>query len=138
MDSLLSRMGSDHPRCRSAVLKQVAVSIALVVILTGCGSNSMSSREDLDPDALYPFGASREDLETHFGPGSFSWILDEVPKDQFAAASIKAQVSIRRPRPAAYEVFLRRNTGPGGGYFRDYVFYNDRLLVLYTARRNPN
>jgi hypothetical protein len=50
----------------------------------------------------------------------------------------KAQVSIRRPRPAAYEVFLRRRAGPGGGYFRDYVFYNDRLLVLYTARRNPN
>jgi hypothetical protein len=119
-------------------LKPFAISIALLVIAMGCGSNLVSSKEDIDPDALYPFGASREDLETHFGPGQFYWILDEIPKDQFAAASIKAQVSIRRPRPAAYEVFLRRRAGPGGGYFRDYVFYNDRLLVLYTARRNPN
>src|SRR3954467_8421047 len=103
-----------------------------------CSKSATSPTTDIDPDALYTFGTSRQDLETRFGPGAFYWILDEVPKDQFAAASIKANVSIRRPRPAAYEVFQRRNAGPGGGYFRDYVFYNDRLLVLYTARRNPN
>jgi hypothetical protein len=115
------------------------VTLICATSLIGCGSNSDTPRTtDIDPDALYTFGSSREDLETRFGPGQFFWILNEVPKDQFAAASIKAQVSIRRPRSAAYEVFLRRNTGPGGGYFRDYVFYNDRLLVLYTARRNPN
>jgi hypothetical protein len=119
-------------------LKQSVFSIALLLILIGCGSNSASPSEEIDPDALYTFGASREDLETRFGPGTFYWILDEVPKDQFAAANIKAEVSIRRPRPAAYEVFLRRSASPSGGYFHDYVFYNDRLLVLYTARRNPN
>lgn len=107
--------------------------------LIGCSLATDAPRTtDIDPDALYTFGTSREDLETRFGPGTFYWILDEVPKDQFAAASIKAQVSIRRPRPAAYEVFRRRRVGPGDAYFRDYVFYNDRLLVLYTARRNPN
>jgi hypothetical protein len=119
-------------------LNRTTFSIALLIIAIGCGSNSASTKEDIDPDALYTFGSSREDLETRFGPGQFYRILDEIPKDQFAAASIKAQVSIRRPRPAAYEVFLRRSASPSGGYFRDYVFYNDRLLVLYTARRNPN
>ena len=115
------------------------VTLVCATSLIGCSSNSETSRTpDIDPDALYTFGASREDLETRFGPGTFYWILDEIPKDQFASASIKAQVSIRRPRPAAYEVFLRRSAAPSGGYFRDYVFYNDRLLVLYTARRNPN
>jgi hypothetical protein len=109
------------------------------ISLIGCGPISdTSGTTDIDPEALYTFGTSREDLETRFGPGTFYWILDEVPKDQFAAASIKANVSIRRPRPAAYEVFLRRSAGPVTAYFRDYVFYNDRLLVLYTARRNPN
>jgi len=115
------------------------VTLIWATSLIGCSSASDSSHAaDIDPDALYTFGSSREDLETRFGPGTFYWILDEVPKDQFAAANIKAQVSIRRPRPAAYEVFLRRSTAPGTAYFRDYVFYNDRLLVLYTARRNPN
>jgi hypothetical protein len=138
MDSLISCVGSKRSRCWSTVLKQTAFLIPLLIIVIGCGSNSMSQKEDIDPDALYTFGASREDLETRFGPGTFFWILDEVPKDQFAAASIKAEVAIRRPRPAAYEVFIRRSAGPGAKYFHDYVFYNDRLLVLYTARRNPN
>src|SRR3954454_9114961 len=97
------------------------VTLICATSLIGCGPTSDTSRTtDIDPDALYTFGASREDLETRFGPGQFYWIFDEVPKDKFAAASIKAQVSIRRPRPAAYEVFLRRSAGPGAKYFQDY------------------
>ena len=113
------------------------VTLVCATSLIGCGATSDTSRAtDIDADALYTFGDSRDDLETRYGPGQFYWILDEVPKDEFAAASIKANVAIRRPRPAAYEVFLRRRASAGEAYFHDYVFYNDRLLVLYTARRN--
>ena len=90
---------------------------------------------DIDAEALYTPGTSRDDLETRFGPGTFFWIYDLVPKDEFAAATIKAMISIRKPRPAAYEVFLRRSVNPGVPDYRDYVFYNDRIQVLYAARR---
>ena len=104
--------------------------------LLGCGQPSTpSDAGDIDADALYTPGTSRDDLETRFGPGAFYWIYDLIPKDEFAAATIKAMISIRKPRPAAYEVFLRRSADPGRPSYRDYVFYNDRTQVLYAARR---
>jgi hypothetical protein len=100
--------------------------------LAGCSASSTSApNADLDPDALYPWGAQRDDLETRYGHGAFFWIVNETPKDEFAAATIKAMISIRKPRPASYEVFARP-------YCRDYVFYSDRSFVLYTARRTLN
>ncbi|MDB5322822.1 MAG: hypothetical protein JWN40_4453 [Phycisphaerales bacterium] len=115
------------------------VTLIWAISSNGCSPVSDTSRNaDIDAEALYTPGTSRDDLETRFGPGSFYWIYDLIPKDEFAAATIKAMVSIRKPRPAAYEVFLRRNTGPGGAYSRDYVFYNDRAQVLYAARRISN
>jgi hypothetical protein len=107
--------------------------------LAGCAASSASApNADLDADALYPWGAQRDDLETRYGRGAFYWIVNETPRDEFAAATIKAMVSIRKPRPASYEVFARRNLGPGDAYCRDYVFFSDRNFVLYTARRTIN
>lgn len=107
--------------------------------LVGCSdaANAPTS-PDLDSDAAYPAGAYREDLETHLGAGAFFWIVNEVPRDEFAAAYIKAMVSLRRPRPVSYEVFTRRSLSHGNAYYRDYVFYNDQNRVLYSARRSAN
>jgi hypothetical protein len=122
-------------------IRPAAITLLLAVIsLLGCGQSSSppGASADIDAESLYPPGATRDDLETRFGPGAFTWIYEQVPKDEFAAATIKAMVSIRKPRPAAYEVFLRRSASPGGVYYRDYVFYNDRTQVLYAARRLAN
>ena len=87
---------------------------------------------------LYPWGTTREDLETKYGAGKLIYIVNEVPRDEFAAATVKEMVSLRRPRAVAYEVFTRRNFGTGGdGFYSDYVFFNDQNRVLYAARRLP-
>ena len=115
------------------------VVIALIAILAGCASNSVDSRDrDIDEDVLYPWGTTREDLETKYGTGRLIYIVNEVPRDEFAAAAVKEMVSLRRPRAVSYEVFVRRNFGTGGeGYYSDYVFFNDQNRVLYAARRIP-
>lgn len=105
--------------------------------LVGCASSGGSSDADLSPDALYTWGTSRTELEREYGTGQFYWIVNEVPADAFAAAMVKSMVSQRRPRPSAYEVFLRPNLAPGGGHVRDYVFFNDALQVLYSVRYVP-
>jgi hypothetical protein len=105
--------------------------------LVGCASSGGSSDGDLSPDALYTWGTSREQLEREYGTGRLVWIVDQVPADEFAAAIVKSMVSQRRPRPSAYEVFVRPNLGTGGGHVRDYVFFNDALEVLYSARYVP-
>jgi len=111
------------------------VVIALIAILSGCASNWVDSR-DIDEDVLYPWGTAREDLETKYGAGRLVYIVNEVPRDEFAAATVKEMVSLRRPRAVAYEVFVRRNFETGGqGYYSDYVFFNDQNRVLYAARR---
>jgi hypothetical protein len=123
-------------------MKRSVRSFGVTVLLCGawvggCASPGGSSDADLSPDALYTWGTSRTDLEREYGGGRFYWIVNEVPADEFAAAIIKAMVSQRRPRPSAYEVFLRPNLGSGGGHVRDYVFFNDGLEVLYSARYGP-
>jgi len=105
--------------------------------LVGCSSPGGPSDDDLSPDALYTWGTSREQLERDYGAGRLVWIVDQVPADEFAAAIVKSMVSERRPRPSAYEVFVRPNLGTGGGHVRDYVFFNDALEVLYSARYVP-
>src|SRR5947207_9097641 len=108
----------------------------IAVMMLGCASNAVDSRDrDIDEDVLYPWGASRDDLETKFGAGKLIYIVNEVPRDEFAAATVKEMVSLRRPRAVAYEVFARRNfEARGEGYYSDYVFFNDQYRVLYSAR----
>jgi hypothetical protein len=114
-----------------------AVVLGWIILLAGCASNSANS-SDIDAEVLYPWGATRDDLETKFGAGRLIYIVNEVPRDEFAAATVKEMVSLRRPRPVAYEVFVRRNfEGRGEGYYSDYVFFNDQYRVLYAARRLP-
>jgi hypothetical protein len=105
---------------------------ALIATCAGCAPTSIDS-PDLTADALYPWGAQRWDLETRYAPGTFFWIVNEVPKDEFAAAVVREMVSLRKPRPVSYEIFLRRSAD--GENCRDYVFYNDQERVLYAARR---
>jgi hypothetical protein len=113
------------------------VVLACFILLSGCASNSVDSR-DIDEDVLYPWGTTRDDLETKYGAGRLIYIVNEVPRDEFAAAAVKEMVSLRRPRAVSYEVFVRRNSGTGGeGYYSDYVFFNDQNRVLYAARRLP-
>jgi hypothetical protein len=112
----------------------------LIGSLVGCAGPSSVSlpSNDIDEDVLYPWGATRDDLETKYGAGRLIYIVNEVPRDEFAAAAVKEMVSLRRPRAVSYEVFVRRNFGTGGeGYYSDYVFFNDQNRVLYAARRIP-
>ena len=115
------------------------VVLAWFILLSGCASNSADSRDrDIDEDVLYPWGATRDDLERKFGAGKLIYIVNEVPRDEFAAAAVKEMVSLRRPRAVAYEVFTRRNfETTGNRYYSDYVFFNDQNRVLYAARRLP-
>ena len=111
------------------------VALAWFILLSGCASNSVNST-DIDAEVLYPWGATRDDLETKYGAGRLVYIVNEVPRDEFAAATVKEMVSLRRPRAVAYEVFVRRNfETEGQGYYSDYVFFNDQNRVLYAARR---
>ena len=108
-----------------------AVVLALL-LLTGCANSNHSP--DLDPDAVYPWGATRAYLEDHYGPGHLIYCRELVPTDDFAAATIRALVATGKPRPSSYEVFNRR--GPSdGALVRDYVFFDDNHAVTYVARR---
>ena len=123
-------------------MKRSARSFGLTVLicglfLAGCASGGGSNDGDLSPEVLYTWGSSRDDLEREYGAGRLYWIVDQVPADEFAAAIIKSMVSERKPRPSAYEIFLRPNLKSSGGYIRDYVFFNDALRVLYAARYTP-
>jgi hypothetical protein len=108
----------------------------LSLILVGCGSTSSPSA-DMDADILYHWGDTQETLEERYGKGLVVWVADIVPDDEFAAATVRTMISIGKPRPRSYEVFLRRNDGAGGQYFRDYVFYSAENRVIYFARRSP-
>lgn len=109
----------------------------LLLLLAGCGpSVGPATAGDADPDTLYPWGAHKSDLEERFGRGKTVWMVNEVPADDFVAATVKAMIATGRPRPQAYQLFLQP-TGTPGKYYRDYVFYNDRQRVLYVARRAP-
>jgi hypothetical protein len=122
-------------------VSQCAMLLAACLLLGGCGSASdrtVGQPGDLDADALYSWGTSRDDLERRYGAGTFVWVADTIPKDEFAAATMKEIVSLRKQRPVAYEMFRRRD--PQGGaeaYVRDYVFFNDQFRVMYAARRRP-
>jgi len=116
------------------------VFLACVVALAGCVSTSSSQSDgvDVDADGLYPVGSYRDDLERRFGRGAFYWIVNEVPADDYAAAYVKAMVSLRRPRPVAYEVFAQRSAAAGHALYYDYVFYGDGTRVLYVTRKTVN
>jgi len=93
---------------------------------------------DVDADGLYPVGSYRDDLERRFGRGAVYWIVNAVPADDYAAAYVKAMVSLRRPRPVAYEVFAQRSAAAGHALYYDYVFYGDGTRVLYVTRKTVN
>jgi hypothetical protein len=107
----------------------------LVLAATLCGCASSSSQSDVDPEALYPWGASRTELETQWGAARLVWVGEQVPDDEFAAATMREMVSLRKPRPRSYQVFLTRRLDVPQGYFHDYVFYGDSGRVIYVARR---
>ena len=59
------------------------VTLICATSLIGCGPNSETSRTaDIDPDALYTFGASRDDLETRFGVTNGALTHGELTLDQ--------------------------------------------------------
>jgi hypothetical protein len=112
--------------------------LLLITLMAGCGpSVGPGGTGERDPDTLYPRGAHKTELEERFGRGKTVWIVNEVPDDDFAAATVRAMLATGRPRPQGYQVFLQFS-GTTGKYYRDYVFYNDREYVLYVARRSPN
>jgi len=109
-------------------------------MLVGCTPPAEQANygTDVDADGLYPVGSYRDDLERRFGRGAFYWIVNEVPADDYAAAYVKAMVSLRRPRPVAYEVFAQRSAAAGHALYYDYVFYGDGTRVLYVTRKTVN
>jgi hypothetical protein len=111
--------------------------LALIVMLvgTGCGP-STGPAGDPSPESLYPWGATRASIEEHHAHGQLVWVRDVVPADDFAAATMREMVSIRKPRPAAYEVFLAPRLEGGAGTYEDYVFFDDDQTVIYVARRS--
>ena len=118
-------------------MKHLAASL-FVALLAGCGPNvGIGGTGERDPDTLYPWGAHKSDLEERFGRGKTVWIVNQVPDDDFAAATVRAMLATGRPRPQAYQLFFQTSPTPGR-YYREYVFYNDREQVLYVARRSPN
>jgi hypothetical protein len=115
--------------------KRVKSLIFILLLLAGCTPNT--ALPELDADTLYHWGDQREDLEERYGKGIVVWVADTIPDDPFAAANVRAMVSSGKPRPSYYEIFLRKNLGPGGDYYRDYVFFNDLNRVVYAVRRQP-
>lgn len=109
----------------------------LIPLLAGCASTPDPSAE-IDADSLYRWGDHREELEAKHGRGRIVFVGESIPDDTFAAAIMREMVSLGKPRPSSYEIFLRHNLGTGGGYFSDYVFFNDLNRVVYVARRLPN
>src|SRR5258708_7313113 len=110
--------------------------LAILLIILGNGCASTAGLTERDPDTLYPWGASKFELEERYGRSKTIWIVDQVPEDTFAAATVRAMLSTGSPRPQGYQLFLQPSATPGK-YYRDYVFYNDRERVLYVARRIP-
>jgi len=108
----------------------------LIALLAGCNSTPPASSE-IDADSLYRGGDHREDLEGKYGKGTLVFVGESIPDDAFAASVMREMISVGKPRPQMYEIFLRKNLGPGGDYYRDYVFFNDQNRVMYSARRQP-
>ena len=113
----------------------IKIACLSILLLAGCTPN-LSSPE-LEADTLYHWGDQREDLEGRFGKGVVVWVGDTIPDDPFAAANMREMLASGKPRPSYYEIFLRKNLGPGGDYYRDYVFFNDQNRVVYSVRRQP-
>jgi hypothetical protein len=116
----------------------VSATLALAAVLlaaAGCAGPAAHDHQT-SADALYPLGTARSTVETQHGPSRFIWVGDEVPDDEFAAATMREMISLGKPRPRAYQVFLVRRADAPGAYDRDYVFYNDLNRVVYVARRN--
>jgi hypothetical protein len=114
-------------------IARIAIVLALFVVI-GCAARPTAPDADLDPDAVYRWGASRTYLEDHYGPGHLIYCRELVPADDFAAATIRALVATGKPRPSSYEVFTRRGSSDGASY-QDYVFFDDNHTVTYVARR---
>lgn len=113
-------------------MKQLA--LFAIIAIAGCAASTGPTERD--PDTLYPWGASKVELEERYGRSKTIWIVDQVPEDTFAAATVRAMLSTGSPRPQGYQLFLQPSATPGK-YYHDYVFYNDRERVLYVARRAP-
>ncbi|HEY7118614.1 MAG TPA: hypothetical protein VH475_18635 [Tepidisphaeraceae bacterium] len=113
---------------------------AVILVFGGCGPSVDTSGPATDPvpEALYPWGSTRASLEEHHAHGKLVWVRDVVPADDFAAATMREMISIRKPRPAAYEVFVTPRLGAGGGTYEDYVFFDDDQTVIYVARRSSS
>lgn len=108
--------------------------LSLMIWMCGCNSVPAPQGVDADPDYLYPWGTPRQDLETRYGKTKFYWVPEREPEDAFAAATMRQMLAAGKARARSYQVFSQ--VRPEGGAYADYVFYNDREQVLYTARRS--
>lgn len=118
--------------------------VATTLFAAGCSNNATGGSSggtasgptrDTSVDALYLIGTPRESIEAKYGASKLYWVRESVPGDDFAAATMREMVSLGKPRPHSYQVFLTRRLDVPTGYFRDYVFYNDVNRVIYVARR---
>jgi hypothetical protein len=108
--------------------------LAAIFLLPGCAT---PPPVQLDADGTFPWGAYREDLEERHGKNTLHYLgSNDAPDDDFARATIKGMLATGKPKPTSYEVFLTPRV-PDGQLYRDYVFFDSKDRVLYTARRIP-
>jgi hypothetical protein len=114
----------------------IVATLALLVV--GCPSNSATSpssaTEDIAVESRFPWGAYRQDLEARYGAPKLNWVVDNLPDDEFAAATMREIVGARKPKPTSYQVFPTRRAD-GRGFYSDYVFYTSQGRVIYAVRR---
>lgn len=113
--------------------------MAILVLLTlvGCADRlpaSSTPTEDIAVESRFPWGAYRQDLEARYGSPTINWVVDNLPDDEFAAATMREIVAARKPKPTLYQVFSTRRVD-GRGFYSDYVFYTSQGRVIYAARR---
>ena len=112
---------------------RIVVTGVLVAGMGGCAGSA--TPKDLAPDAIYRPGHSAEELGDRYAGGKPVWVVDQVPADPFAAATMREIVALGKPRPTTYQVFTRARLDHGGGRYHDYVFYDSAHRVIYVARR---
>ena len=107
----------------------------LLALLHACAPTDHGTQ--LDADATFPWGATRESLEERYGKSTVHYLgPTDAPDDDFARATIKGMLATGKPKPISYQIFLTPRI-PDGGHYRDYVFFDSKDRVIYTARRIP-
>src|SRR2546430_2425239 len=114
------------------------VVIALIAILSGCASNWADSR-DIDEDVLYPWGTTREDLETKYGAGRVGYIVNEGPRDEVAAATGEGGEALRlsATHPAFEVVYAAGESSAGQRLVERFPGLPGKLGELAIEKWDP-